>query len=371
MSCSNPHKSHSGSVHDSDSEYNIEYLRTTQSQMSPNIPLTTPIASLMNVSGLNIDVGNLTAQTSSTWSIPNISVTTIPPNPTNTKMHVFEGPGSTPEISSKANSQLKSPPDFLINPGRKPVVSQEPFGRRKQPTLNNPSGSQAHVGHEKLVGGGWQKRPLENVSRSGRSEGNVFLTLHQNMAPKSKTVKSQDPSENCDELYASSPPVHKEKVTGCHHPYASKPRTGHASSSREKIVDDEEENMSLTQSETNDEPRRDNFTVNEKGTQSNSEFTHPQMPLAQSMLNQSEMRQKRNQACKAQNVAKRASQKEQQKWLELKLPENVHANCLFLPKVRDKVSSSLPARPSTEECEISIQVAGHLGYVTKDVFNEP
>ncbi|MBW0583313.1 hypothetical protein O181_123028, partial [Austropuccinia psidii MF-1] len=50
-----------------------------------------------------------------------------------------------------------------------------------------------------------------------------------------------------DELYASSPLVHKEKVTGHHHPYASKPRTGHASSSREKIVDDEDENMSLTQ----------------------------------------------------------------------------------------------------------------------------
>ncbi|MBW0463822.1 hypothetical protein O181_003537 [Austropuccinia psidii MF-1] len=62
-----------------------------------------------------------------------------------------------------------------------------------------------------------------------------------------------------DELYASSPLVFKENITGCHHLYASKPRTGHASSSREKIVDDEDENISLTQSETNDEPRRDNF----------------------------------------------------------------------------------------------------------------
>ncbi|MBW0570891.1 hypothetical protein O181_110606 [Austropuccinia psidii MF-1] len=60
-----------------------------------------------------------------------------------------------------------------------------------------------------------------------------------------------------DELYASSPLVHKEKVTGHHHPYASKPRTAHASSSREKMVDDEDENMSPTQMETNDEPRRD------------------------------------------------------------------------------------------------------------------
>ncbi|MBW0473308.1 hypothetical protein O181_013023 [Austropuccinia psidii MF-1] len=94
-----------------------------------------------------------------------------------------------------------------------------------------------------------------------------------------------------DELYASSPLVHKEKVTGHHHPYASKPRMGHASSSREKIVDDEDENMSPTQNERIDEPRRENFMAHEQGTQSNSEFTHPQMPLSRSMLNQSEMRQ--------------------------------------------------------------------------------
>ncbi|MBW0483016.1 hypothetical protein O181_022731 [Austropuccinia psidii MF-1] len=196
----------------------------------------------MNVSGLNIDVGNLKAQTSSTWSIPNISVTPIYPNPTNTLMDVSEGPESTPQISSKANPQSKFPREVLLNPGWNTVASQDPFGRSKQPTLNIPSGSQVHVSNEKRVDGG--------------------------------------------ELYAYSPLVHKEKVTGCHHPYASKPRTGHASSSREKIVDDEDENMSLTQSETNDEPRRDNFTVHEQGTQSNSEFTHPQMPLAQSMLDQ-------------------------------------------------------------------------------------
>ncbi|MBW0560252.1 hypothetical protein O181_099967 [Austropuccinia psidii MF-1] len=115
-----------------------------------------------------------------------------------------------------------------------------------------------------------------------------------------------------DELHASSPLVHKEKVTGCH-PYASKPRTGHASSSREKIVDDEDENMSLTQSEINDEPKRDNCTAHEQGTQSNSDFTHPQITLSQSMFNQSKMSQRRNQACKAHNVEKHASQKEKQK----------------------------------------------------------
>ncbi|MBW0535493.1 hypothetical protein O181_075208 [Austropuccinia psidii MF-1] len=146
-----------------------------------------------------------------------------------------------------------------------------------------------------------------------------------------------------DELYASSPLVHKEKVTGSHHLYASKTRTGNSSSSRKKIVNDEDENMSPTQSETKDEPRRDNFTDHEQGTQSNSEFTHPQMTLAQSMLDQSKMRKLRNQACKAYNVARNASQKEQQKWLTAELPENVHgmrsavhAHCLFLLKVRNK-----------------------------------
>ncbi|MBW0532527.1 hypothetical protein O181_072242 [Austropuccinia psidii MF-1] len=181
-----------------------------------------------------------------------------------------------------------------------------------------------------------------------------------------------------DELYASSPLVHKEKVTGLHHPYASKPRMGHASSSREKIVDDEDENMSMTQSETNDEPRGNNFMAHEQGTQSNREFTQPQMPLAQSMLHEFKIRQERNQACKAPNMAKHASQKEQQRWLKAEIPENVHemrsavhAHCLFLLKVRYKDFSSLPAPPSTEEHEIAIQVAGHLAYVPQDVFNYP
>ncbi|MBW0578640.1 hypothetical protein O181_118355 [Austropuccinia psidii MF-1] len=198
------------------------------------------------------------------------------------------------------------------------------------------------------------------------------------MAPKGKSVQSQEPIEDCDELYAAAPLVHKEKVTRCHHPYASKPRMRHASSSRERILDDEDENMSLTQSERNDEPRRYDFTAHEKGTQSNSEFTHLQMGLAQSMLEQSEVRQQRNQACKAHNVAKRAIQKEQQKWMRAELLENVygmrsavHAHCRFLLKVRDKAFSSLPAPPSTEEREIAIQVAGHLRYVPKDFFNEP
>ncbi|MBW0580853.1 hypothetical protein O181_120568 [Austropuccinia psidii MF-1] len=127
--------------------------------MIPNIPLTRPIASSMNVSGLKIDVGNAMAQTSITWSIPNIPVTSIPLNATNTQMHVAEGPGSTPEISSKSNPQSKFPCDFLLNPGKNPVVSKEPIEESEQPTLNIPSGSE--------VDGGEQKRTLENVTWSG------------------------------------------------------------------------------------------------------------------------------------------------------------------------------------------------------------
>ncbi|MBW0498167.1 hypothetical protein O181_037882 [Austropuccinia psidii MF-1] len=85
------------------------------------------------------------------------------------------------------------------------------------------------------------------------------------------------------------------------------------------------------------------------------------------MLEQSKIRQQRNQARKAQNVAKCASQKEQQRWLKAELLENVHgmrsavhAHCLFLLKVRDMYFSSLPALSSTEEHEIAIQAAGHL-----------
>ncbi|MBW0537024.1 hypothetical protein O181_076739 [Austropuccinia psidii MF-1] len=127
MSSSKPHKSRSGFVHYSDSETSIEYVQT-QSPLSPSIPLTTPIASSMNVSVLNIHVGNPKAQTPSTWSIPNISVTPIPLNPTNTQMHVSEGPGSTPEISSKANPQSNFSHEFLLHPVWNPVASQDTFG---------------------------------------------------------------------------------------------------------------------------------------------------------------------------------------------------------------------------------------------------
>ncbi|MBW0545580.1 hypothetical protein O181_085295 [Austropuccinia psidii MF-1] len=152
----------------------------------------------MNVSGLNIDVGNPKASTSSTWSIPNISITPIPLSSTNTQMHVSQGPGGTPQISSNANPQSKFPCEFLLNPGWNPVACQDDFGKSKQPTLNIPSGSQVHVGNKRCVDGGQQKRPLENVTRSGLLEGNAGLTLHQNMAPKGKSVQSQEPVEDCE-----------------------------------------------------------------------------------------------------------------------------------------------------------------------------
>ncbi|MBW0495983.1 hypothetical protein O181_035698 [Austropuccinia psidii MF-1] len=114
--------------------------------------------------------------------------------------------------------------------------------------------------------------------------------------------------------------------------------------------------MSPTPIETNGEQKRDDFTMHEEGTQAHSEFTHPQIPISQSMLNQSEMRQKRNQAHKAHNVAKGVSQKEQQRWLDTELPgifhgmrSVVHAHCLFLLKVSDKDFSLLPSPSSTEE----------------------
>ncbi|MBW0493728.1 hypothetical protein O181_033443 [Austropuccinia psidii MF-1] len=126
-----------------------------------------------------------------------------------------------------------------------------------------------------------------------------------------------------DELYASSPLVHKENFT--------------------RHLDDEDEEFSPTQSETNGEPRRDNFMAHEEGTWSNSEFTHHQMPLAQSMLNHSKMKKKRKHTFKAHNVAKHAIQKQQQRCLKAEIPDNIHGmrsdvntHCQFLLKRKDK-----------------------------------
>ncbi|MBW0471329.1 hypothetical protein O181_011044 [Austropuccinia psidii MF-1] len=87
----------------------------------------------MHLSGLNLDVVNEIAQTLTSCTIPNISLTPILINPTNTQMHVSEGPGSAPEFSSKENTQSNCLRDCLLNPGGNPVESQEPFGKCKQP----------------------------------------------------------------------------------------------------------------------------------------------------------------------------------------------------------------------------------------------
>ncbi|MBW0537906.1 hypothetical protein O181_077621 [Austropuccinia psidii MF-1] len=321
MSSSKPHKYHSGSVHVSDSESSIEYVQT-QSPMSPNIPLKAPIASSMNVSCFNIDVG----------------------------IQLLKG-------QALGQSQIFLSPQFP----QIPLIHKCMFLRGQEAHLKSHqrliSNENFHV-TSSLILVGIQSRPRNPLGKI------CNLKARQSYLRRQSKIKSL-------------PLVHKEKVTGLHYPYASKPRTAHASSSSKEIVDDEDDNMSPNHSETNDELRRDNFMAHEEGTQSNSEFTHPQMPLSQSILEQSKIRQQSKQAFKAHNVAKHASQKEQQRWLKAEVPENVHgmrsavnAHCPFLLKVRDKDFSSLPAPPSTEKREIVIQVSCHLGYVPKDFFNE-
>ncbi|MBW0467797.1 hypothetical protein O181_007512 [Austropuccinia psidii MF-1] len=90
----------------------------------------------------------------------------------------------------------------------------------------------------------------------------------------------------CDEIYAFSPLVHKEKFTGNHHMCASNPRKAHAILSREQFMNDVDDNMSSTQRKPNCEPRREDFMIHEEGTHPNGEFTNPQMALSQSLLNQ-------------------------------------------------------------------------------------
>ncbi|MBW0486796.1 hypothetical protein O181_026511 [Austropuccinia psidii MF-1] len=155
------------------------------------------------------------------------------------------------------------------------------------------------------------------------------------------------------------------------HPNQERVMTVHQ---EKKLMVDEDENMSPTQSET----RRDYLTVHEEGTWANSEFTHPQMPISQSILNQSKMRQKKKKAFKAHNVVKGMSQKEKKIFLKEELPDNVHgmrsdvhAHFLFLLKVKDMDFSSLPAPQSTEEGKIEIKFSHHLGYGSEEVFNEP
>ncbi|MBW0566713.1 hypothetical protein O181_106428 [Austropuccinia psidii MF-1] len=78
--------------------------------------------------------------------------------------------------------------------------------------------------------------------------------------------------------------------------------------------------MSPTHSETNGESRRENFTTHEEGTWENSEFTHPQMVISQSMLDKSQMRKQRNQAFKGNIVENNVIWKGKQRWLKAELP---------------------------------------------------
>ncbi|MBW0515742.1 hypothetical protein O181_055457 [Austropuccinia psidii MF-1] len=122
-------------------------------------------------------------------------------------MHVSEGPGSTQEISSKANPQSKFPHEFFLNP----VEYQEPFRKSKKPSLNISSVSHVHEGYEKWVDGGKRKLPLENVTQSGLLGGNPGFTLQHkpfhnliclfhwfDMEPIGKTVQSLEQIEACE-----------------------------------------------------------------------------------------------------------------------------------------------------------------------------
>ncbi|MBW0468727.1 hypothetical protein O181_008442 [Austropuccinia psidii MF-1] len=120
--------------------------------------------------------------------------------------------------------------------------------------------------------------------------------------------------------------------------------------------------MSSTQSATNGEQMRDNLTAHEEEAQTNSDFTNPQMPHAQTILDQYKIRKQRNQVLKAHNMLKHESSKEKQRWLKEELPDNfnemrsaVHAHCVLLLKVKDKDFSSLPDPPSTEEGEFQFR----------------
>ncbi|MBW0526613.1 hypothetical protein O181_066328 [Austropuccinia psidii MF-1] len=215
MSSSKPLKSCSGSVHDSDSESSIEYVQT-QSPLSPNLPLTTPIASLMNVSGLNIDVGNSKAQTSSTWSFPNISTTPISQIPLIHKWMCLRG----------QKAHLKSHQTLIPNQNFRASSSLILVRIQSHPTIPlYKVNSQPSIFHHDLM--------FMWAMKSGLMVGNekdywkMLLRVIWHLKAS-------------DELYASSALVHKERVTGHHHPNAPKPRTGHASSSRDEIVDDED-----------------------------------------------------------------------------------------------------------------------------------
>ncbi|MBW0464306.1 hypothetical protein O181_004021 [Austropuccinia psidii MF-1] len=97
------------------------------------------------------------AQATAAWTISSISVTPIPPNPTNTQINFPEGPESTLETSLQDNQHSTFLHYLLLNLGGNPVESQEPFGKSKQPSINIQLSSQAHVRYKKRLMVGKEK----------------------------------------------------------------------------------------------------------------------------------------------------------------------------------------------------------------------
>ncbi|MBW0478737.1 hypothetical protein O181_018452 [Austropuccinia psidii MF-1] len=181
--------------------------------MRTRIPLTTPIASSMNLSGLNIDVGNATTQTQALGQYQIFLPLPFPQIPLIHKHMCLRDH----EAHQKFHQRLIRNPNFHVNSSLILWSPRNPLGKVS---------SRFSILHQDL--------------RLMWAMKNGLMIWH--LKARQSGLRSQWKIMT--------------KVTECHDPYASKPRMGHASSSREKMVGDRDENMSLTQSETNDEPRR-------------------------------------------------------------------------------------------------------------------
>ncbi|MBW0475045.1 hypothetical protein O181_014760 [Austropuccinia psidii MF-1] len=60
------------------------------------------------------------------------------------------------------------------------------------------------------------------------------------------------------------------------------------------------------------------------------------------------------------------------------IPENIHGmiseahqHCYFLLNVPKKDLEKLPAPPTPKSRKVAVEVAGHLGYLTAETFNDP
>ncbi|MBW0462299.1 hypothetical protein O181_002014 [Austropuccinia psidii MF-1] len=177
MSSSDPCKSHLEYVHDSDSEFRIEYV-PTHSPLSPKISLTSHIVSSMNVSGFNIDVGNATAKTSTNRKIENISVTPIPLIPLIHKLMCMRNQ----EKNQKVHQTLIHNPIFHMTSS---LILIRILGSPRNPlgkVDSNPSLFHLDlrfiwaIKNRLMVG---KKRTWEDVTPSELSEGNPGSMLHQ------------------------------------------------------------------------------------------------------------------------------------------------------------------------------------------------